>query len=313
VAKRLLVCALLLLASVMIDLTPARSAFPGSNGAIAFRQRSRIWILHPDGTREKLPGKESSYPAWSPDGSRIAYTQFLRSGSEIWTMRADGSDRTQVTDSRFAEFAPAWSPDGSRLVFSTDRGRGADIDLFTISSTAPFGRPTALTDTPEDELNPVWSPDGTRIAFDVSFCPPSGPCGARLAVVDADGSGYSPLTSQTDGRRDVEPDWSPDSTTLLFSSDRHASVAMSDDFDVYSVPASGGSPTRITTGAGETTNASPAWSPDGTRFVYEHANAPFGHTSLRTALSDGSSIVRLGAVPGSANFLLVRPDWQPLP
>ena len=56
-------------------------------------------------------------PAWSPDGSRIAFSSNRDGDSEIYVMNADGSGVTPLTDNSDQDYSPAWSPDGSRIAF----------------------------------------------------------------------------------------------------------------------------------------------------------------------------------------------------
>ena len=72
------------------------------------------------------PGFDRS-PAWSPDGSRIAFESFRDRNHEIYVMNADGSDVIQLTDNRGFDRSPAWSPDGSRIAFDSDRDGNDEI------------------------------------------------------------------------------------------------------------------------------------------------------------------------------------------
>lgn len=86
-----------------------------------------------------VPGAYDSAPAWSPDGRRIAFESNAdvdggnpEGDMELWTMRADGSDRRQLTRNSAHDEGPAWSPDGRLLAYTSgpDDRRG-DIHVMT--------------------------------------------------------------------------------------------------------------------------------------------------------------------------------------
>jgi len=95
-------------------------------------------------------------PAWSPDGSKIAYTQDDHSGfTRIWVINTDGSNPLPLTDASHDE-EPSWSPDGTRIVFT----RNDQIWVINANRTGL----TQLTSGANDGA-PVFSPDGTKVAF----------------------------------------------------------------------------------------------------------------------------------------------------
>jgi len=76
---------------------------------------------------------EGAYdPAWSPDGKTVAYSVRKGNGSELWLMRADGSNQTQIVSGLVAR-SPTWSPDGKTVAFLGLRGTG--FELFTVGIT----------------------------------------------------------------------------------------------------------------------------------------------------------------------------------
>ena len=63
-------------------------------------------------------GSADRAPAWSPDGTRIAFVSDRDGGfPELYLMNADGSGVTRLTNNAFVDGNPSWAPDGSRLVF----------------------------------------------------------------------------------------------------------------------------------------------------------------------------------------------------
>ena len=293
---------LLCVTLVVLIGTPAEAAFPGGNGAIAFSRNDHIWIFRPDGTQVNLG--RGAQPAWSPDGTRIAYMHGPARRSDIWTMHADGTGKTAVTSGPAADSSPGWSPDGTKILYASRSTWSSPDDLYTIRPVAPHGAPVALTDTADSEGHPVWSPDGTMIAFSRAFCIPTG-CGLDVSAMSADGGDRISLT---DGARATDPDWHPDSVQLLFTGNEDNPYW---DVNLTTV-SSGGGYFRILIAGPLAANTSPAWSPDGSRFVFVHRN-PGGRVSIQMADSDGSSIVRLCRGGGTDNFFGAFPDWQPLP
>jgi TolB protein len=296
----------LLAVTILIPSISAKAAFPGSNGAIAFCRNGHIWTIQPDGTQTRLA--KGGQPAWSADGIRIAYVHVdRRTGrGDIRTMLDDGTDKVRVTSSPDEyDSQPSWSPDGTHLVFTMYKLDGTR-ELYTIASQSPLASPVPITDTPTDEYHPAWSPDGTRIAFDVWGC--GVVCSFDLGVVDPDGANYTLLTPGTK-TLEREPDWSPDSSSLLYGSSHYReTVAHVYNFDVYRIAATGGPVTAVTSGGRDEWSGSAAWSPDGIRFVYSHMSAR-GGVRLWTANIDGSSAAVLchcGTFPDAS------PDWQPL-
>src|SRR5512132_1468971 len=157
-----------------------------ANGSIYFRVGggdgdSRIESIEPDGTGRHVVFPEDSpvhYSriAFSPDGTRIAFDNFLEGEYGIETADPDGTDVVRLTDGVNDSWA-SWSPDGTRILFSSTRhdpsiGKcmpgfphelGCPTDIYVMSTDG--SNVVRLTDDPAEEFMPVWSPDGSRIAF----------------------------------------------------------------------------------------------------------------------------------------------------
>lgn len=291
--------------SALIAASPsALATYPGANGDIAFVRKLHVWIVQPDGTQSRIARGDS--PAWSPDGTRIAYTRAVENGpTHIWIMDADGTDPVRVTSGPRDDYAPSWSPSGGRLAFTSAPGDGRGADIHVVSARAPFGNPVPVLRTDANEFDVEWAPDGSRLAFAVSGCA-TGICGWHIGVVDLDGSDRRLLT--TSDAVDLDPNWSPDASTILFASTRPRERP-GRTLDIFSVPVRDGPAARITNAMRPASNREPIWSPDGTRFAYVHRSAN-GATSIRSANLDGTSVVRV--CRGDPWFESTPTDWQPV-
>ncbi len=149
------------------------------------------------------------YPAWSPDGKRIAYLSYRSEASDIWVIYSDGTGKINLTDDEASEGTPVWSPDGSRLVFESDRS--GNWDIWVISSTGYYI--SQLTTDPAVDRHPSWSPNGKKIVFDSNRTG-----NFDLWIMDPDGSNQTRLT--TNSQDDIKPQVSPDGRWILYMSKR---------------------------------------------------------------------------------------------
>jgi Tol biopolymer transport system component len=123
-------------------------------------------------------------PAWSPDGSSIAFHSLRDGNYDIYVMDADGSNEIRLTTDGSADLNPVWSPDGLRIAFVSTRD--ADYELYVMNADGSDQQ--RLTESGGRDEHPTWSPDGSRIAFS------SDRDGRReLFVMDADGTNLERL------------------------------------------------------------------------------------------------------------------------
>jgi Tol biopolymer transport system component len=132
------------------------------DGRLAFAYGGDIYAMNADGTALTGLTNDAAYsdvaPAWSPDGTKIAFVRFSATATEVWTMNADGSGAVQLTHDQVLVGVlggrPAWSPDGSKLAYASTRDGNWDIYVMNADGTGV----TRLTDNPASDMWPAWSP-----------------------------------------------------------------------------------------------------------------------------------------------------------
>lgn len=237
---------------------------------------AQIWLISANGGEaEKLTSEENGVSAfrWSPDGKQIAFiTRDTPKDKEarekrkkdkfdtitvdrdlnyshLWTINLESKDKKRLTEGEFSVQTPQWSPDGRWLVYAaskagaqesifTDISDNRDTDLFVIAASG--GTPRKLTTNPSADANPQWSPDGRWIAYAANT--DSWASKTDILLLPVEGGAPKNLTASFIESAGGGLTWSPDGKTLYFSS----SVGMY--LHVYSVPATGGAVTPITSG-----------------------------------------------------------------
>jgi hypothetical protein len=295
--------------ALLLSSATAEAAFPGANGRIVFTSDEaqqfprRLLTINPDGSGRTKISDAGDDPAWSPDGTRIAYTEFESNvGYHIAIVNADGSGHFLPAGLTPFDTGPSWSPDGRRIAFAREApelgGFGHD-EIFVMGVDG--SDQTRITDSQADGIGlsarePAWSPDGTRIAFTRTITQPGYPGDAEIYVINTDGTGLTRLTDNPAGgapSNDLSPSWSPDGTQIAFSSRRNG------QYGVYVMNADGTGLRRL---ADAPAGSYPAWSPDGTRIVY-------GNHDIVTVRLDGSDLRNLTQTVGISEL---NPDWQRL-
>lgn len=268
---------------------------------------TNIYAMLPDGSHlTQLTNSGQDYdPAYSPDGTKIAFDSYRDGLDEIWVMNADGSGQTKLTsDSQGDNASPVWSPDGTKIAFYSDRsGQGQDIWVMNPDGS----NQTRLTAGIGDDMHAAWSPDGSKIAYGSNQPTPSNPYGHdEIWVMNADGSNQIQLTAATGTPTGGEhPSWSPDGSKIAFDSDRNACNCGAGHYHIYTMNADGSNQVQLTSLGTET---DPAWSPtrDGARIAYSELIS--GRNYIYEMNSDGSGQVR---VTGTVGAYLEDPKWDP--
>ena len=285
-------------------------------GKIAFDDGSNIYIINADGSNMKKLTENSTgapeyeifnnvAPAWSPDGTRIAFFSDrdyqehnnLWQSDEIYVMNIDGSDQTRVTyDTIWGVFYPAWSPDGTKIVFLSDRDGNLEIYAVDLNT----GDEKNLTNDPGADggaRGASWSPDGTRIAFSRYT---NG--NADVWIMNADGSNQRNLTNNP--AEDDCPRWSPDGKNIFFWSNRDGTES------IYIMNVDGSNQRSLTNDPNGEVYSVLSLSPDGKRIAFEFE--PPGTAPLNTDIcvmnANGTKLRNLTNNPHADNW---NPTWAP--
>lgn len=272
--------------------SPSISGPPQPTGIIAFGSVAGgdvdILTSAPDGTAiEELIGGDGDQvqPAWSRDGSRIAYA----APAGIRIADADGSNGLQFTNHGTQDRKPEWSPDDSAIVFASSRDEG-DFEVYL----RPIGSDdlVPLTDGPDDDYDPSWSAATDRIAF------VSGPRRGDTDVwtMSSDGGALEQLTG-AEGREE-DPAFSPDGTQLAFASTREG-----DSFAIYIMNADGTDVRRLTSSTAN--EHDPAWSPDGNFIAFARGGDGGGIVVVRVEDGEELATILASGAEGAA-----FPAWR---
>jgi Tol biopolymer transport system component len=198
---------------------------------------SYVGVMNADGSDPldltDLADVSDGFPAWSPDGSQIAFTSRRDGNNEIYLMDPYGHNLKRLTFNPTDDFAPAWSPDGKQLAFLSDRDAQTGVySIYIMNAAASWVK--RLTNDGGNDYTPAWSPDGSTIVFRSDH---NGQ--ADLYSVSVDGTNLTNLTN-TPKSNEWSPSWSPDGTLIAFQTDRDG------NWEIYTMQANGADPVNFT-------------------------------------------------------------------
>jgi Tol biopolymer transport system component len=186
-------------------------SFSADGNRIAYMRDGDIWIVNPNGSSNRnltnTPDFQDSEPAWSPDGTEIAFSSLRDGNADVFVVRSsDGGGERRLTQATGFDGFPVWSPDGSTIAFTTTRFEEYGIHVMPADDGDPD---SFIISTSVSNVWHAWFPDSSKIAWQAQN---------EVWVADADGSDQTQIT--TDARTFFGLSVSPDGEKVAFASAR---------------------------------------------------------------------------------------------
>jgi TolB protein len=255
--------------------------------------KKEIYVMDFDGTDVKQVTHHRSIafaPAWSPSGTRIAYSLYTRHRNnvkniDLYEYDFEGNSVRMLSNRKGMNSGAAYEPGGRKIALTMSFL--GEPQIFTLDPTS--SQVTRITHSLSFEVDPSWSPDGKKLAF------VSDRTGSPMVYMqNVDGSGVKRLTFA--GRYNATPSWSPQNNKIAFAGD------MGHRFDVFIMNPDGTTIERLTKDQGN--NEDPFFSPDG-NFVIFSSNRT-GQKNIYVMNVDGTFVKRLTYGLGNC----VAPKWS---
>ena len=189
-----------------------------------------IYIMNVDGSGQtrltRTPGYDGG-PFFSPDGSRIVWRRFNKSGAvaEIHTMKPDGSDIRKITNFKSMSWAPYFHPSGDYIIFASNKLGFTNFELYLVDTLGQH-QPVRVTERAGFDGLPVFSPDGTRLCWTSNATPEKQ---SQLFLANWDHRGALAALSQAPERIASQTELSPD--VSIDNLKKHVAYLASDELE----------------------------------------------------------------------------------
>ncbi len=252
-------------------------------------QRYQLQVADADGfnPQDALVSREPIIsPAWSPDGSKIAYVSFEARKPVIYVHSVASGQRVPVANFKGSNSAPSWSPDGRQLAVTLTRDGNSQVYLINADGSSA----RRVTQSSGIDTEAVFSADGQSLYFTSDRG--GGPQIYRTSVGGGDAQRVT-----FKGDYNISPRVSPDGKSLAYISRRGGR------FQVYALDLASGQETPLTDSSKD---ESPSFAPNGKLIVY--ATELGGRGVLAMVSSDGRIKQRITTGQGGD---VREPTWGP--
>jgi len=246
------------------------------------------WLKPPSPPRAiRTGGRRFLFPTWSPDGSYIAFLETTEAGvfsvnivkSDGTGWRTLGTTAVTIGEVKLCPDIVAWSPDGTRLL--VDYGQPAFV--YYVAG----GTPIQVGGSDSVSIH-RWSPDGQELAFKGT--------GDGLWLIKADGSEQRPLVTEAID----EFAWGPGQRLIVYNT-----VKIRNLNDLWVIDMDRGEKRQLTVND-PYVELAPAWTPEGSRIVFQRADLQGNEAGIWSVAPDGTDLQQLSSVGTAVQVFAVR-------